>query len=86
MQLSQPPRLAGLFSDIECFTQRVDPRLNSAIDLCEKERDYQTREVLEQLLADTEMDHAYWLEKQLGLIEKIGLQNYLQSQMGGAEG
>ena len=31
------------------------------------------------------MDHAYWLEKQLGLIDKIGLQNYLQSQMGGGE-
>jgi len=28
------------------------------------------------------MDHAYWLEKQLGLIEKVGLQNYIQSQMG----
>ncbi|MEN8261475.1 MAG: bacterioferritin, partial [Pseudomonadota bacterium] len=29
----------------------------------------------------TEEDHAYWLEQQLGLIEKTGLQNYLQSQM-----
>ncbi len=28
-----------------------------------------------------EEDHTYWLEKQLGLIDKIGLQNYLQSQM-----
>ena len=32
-------------------------------------------------LEDTEMDHAYYLEKQLGLIEQIGLQNYKQSQM-----
>ena len=32
---------------------------------------------------DTEEDHAYWLEIQLGLIDRIGLQNYLQSQMGG---
>ncbi len=31
-------------------------------------------------LNDTEEDHAYWLEQQLGLIERIGLQNYLQSQ------
>ena len=52
-----------------------------AIALCEKERDYETRQVLEVLLEDTEMDHAYWLEQQLGLIDRIGLQNYLQSQM-----
>ena len=55
--------------------------LKDAIATCEGERDYQTREILEKLLADTEEDHAYWLEQQLELIEKIGLQNYLQSQM-----
>ncbi len=55
--------------------------LRDAIAACEREQDYQTREILESLLAETEEDHAYWLEKQLGLIEKIGLQNYLQSQM-----
>lgn len=55
--------------------------LREAIALCESEQDYQTREILEALLADTEEDHTYWLEKQLGLIEKIGLENYLQSQM-----
>jgi bacterioferritin len=55
--------------------------LKEAITVCEQEKDYQTREILEQILADTEEDHAYWLEKQLGLIGKIGLQNYLQSQI-----
>jgi len=55
--------------------------LKEAIAVCEAERDFQTREILGVMLADTEEDHAYWLEKQLGLIEKIGLQNYLQSQM-----
>lgn len=55
--------------------------LKKAIALCEQENDYQTREILEVMLADTEEDHTYWLEKQLGLIEKIGLPNYLQSQM-----
>jgi len=55
--------------------------LKQAIACCEAEQDYQTREILRQLLADTEEDHAYWLEQQLGLIDKIGLQNYLQSQM-----
>lgn len=60
----------------------VGAALKDAIALCENENDYVTREVLEQLLEDTEVDHAWWLEKQLGLIEKVGLQNYLQSQMG----
>ncbi len=60
----------------------VDKALKDAIKLCEAQKDYQSREILEQMLADTEEDHAYWLEKQLGLIDKIGLSNYLQSQMG----
>ncbi len=55
--------------------------LKTAIAVCEKEQDYQTREILEKMLADTEEDHAYWLEQQLGLIERIGAKNYLQSQM-----
>ena len=55
--------------------------LRDAIRLCEQKQDYQTREILEQLLYDTEDDHAYWLEKQLRLIDLIGLPNYLQSQM-----
>lgn len=59
----------------------VDKALKAAIKVCEEEQDYQSREILEAMLADTEEDHAYWLEKQLGLIKKIGLQNYLQSQM-----
>jgi bacterioferritin len=60
----------------------VTGSLKDAIKLCEKERDYHTREILEKLLEDTEMDHAYWLEQQLGLIDKMGLENYIQSQMG----
>ena len=61
--------------------RQVIADLRAAIASCEQEQDYQTREILEAMLADTEEDHAYWLEKQLGLIDKIGLQNYLQSQM-----
>lgn len=55
--------------------------LKKAIKVCEDEQDFDSREILVKLLDDTEMDHAYWLEQQLGLIEKVGLQNYLQSQM-----
>ncbi|MBY0430807.1 MAG: bacterioferritin [Rhodospirillales bacterium] len=60
----------------------VVTELKAAIALCEKESDYETRRMLVQLLEDTEQDHAHWLEKQLGLIEKVGLPNYLQSAMG----
>lgn len=56
--------------------------LKESILLCENEKDYQTREMLLKLLEDTEEDHIYWLEKQLGLIDKMGLQNYTQSHMG----
>ena len=56
--------------------------LKKAMAACEKERDYVTRDMLAVQLEDTEMDHAYFLEKQLRQIELVGLQNYLQSQMG----
>jgi bacterioferritin len=48
---------------------------------CEKAQDYVSRDMLGVQLEDTEMDHAYFLEKQLKLIELVGLQNYQQSQM-----
>lgn len=56
-------------------------KLKQAIDLCEKENDYASHDILEKLLKDVEVDHTYWLEQQLGLIDKVGLENYLQSQM-----
>jgi bacterioferritin len=61
----------------------VAAALKEAILCCEQHKDFQTRTVLLQLLRDTEEDHAYWLEQQLGLIENVGLENYLQAQMQG---
>lgn len=69
-----------LQSDLD-LEYAVAKDLKDAIALCEQEQDYQTREILETLLEDTEEDHAYWLEKQLGLIQRIGLANYQQSMM-----
>ena len=60
---------------------RVITELKHAIAVCEKVQDYQSRDLLLELLKDTEEDHTRWLETQLGLIEKIGLENYQQSQI-----
>ncbi|MEL0169150.1 MAG: bacterioferritin [Pseudomonadaceae bacterium] len=69
-----------LESDLK-LEYEVRENLANAIALCERCGDYQTREILEVQLADTEEDHAYWLEQQLRLIKMVGEQNYLQSQM-----
>ena len=63
---------------------KVVGSLKKAMAACEKAQDYVSRDMLAVQLEDTEMDHAYYLEKQLRLIEQIGLQNYLQSQTGPA--
>jgi bacterioferritin len=56
------------------------PLLKEAIAYCESVNDYVTRELFEDIL-ESEEEHVDWLETQLGLIDKTGLQNYLQSQM-----
>lgn len=58
---------------------------NAAIELCTKQKDNGTRELLEPILTESE-EHVDWLETQLGLIEAVGLQNYLTEQMGEDEG
>lgn len=54
---------------------------NAAIHLCMQHQDAGSRELLAKILVESE-EHVDWLETQLGLIEQVGLQNYLQSQMG----
>jgi len=61
----------------------VREALAQGVALCNQHKDFVTREILVVQLEDTEEDHAYWLEQPLGLLDKIGLQNYLQSQMKG---
>ncbi len=60
------------------------PVLKDAIAHCETVRDYISRELFEDIL-ESEEEHIDFLETQLDLIEKVGIQNYLQSQMGGSD-
>lgn len=68
-----------LKADLE-LEKTVQKDLKKVIKLCEDAGDYVTRQILVEQLKDTEEDHAHWLEKQLRLIDLVGLQNYLQSQ------
>lgn len=57
------------------------PLLREAIAFCESVGDYGTRDLFEKILLSEE-EHVDWIETQIGLIDRTGLQNYLQSQMG----
>lgn len=59
------------------------PVLREAIPYCEQVRDYVSREIFERIL-ESEEEHVDWLETQLDLVNRIGLQNYLQNQTGNA--
>lgn len=54
--------------------------LLSAIVACESVQDFASREIFEHILEDTE-EHIDWLETQLGVMQKVGIHNWLQSQI-----
>ena len=56
------------------------PTLREAIPYCESVRDFISRDLLQKIL-DAEEEHVDWIETQLGLIDKVGMQNYLQAKM-----
>lgn len=60
--------------------REAHPMYKEAIAHCEKVQDYVTRDLLSEI-QESEEGHIDWLEEQLGLLEKVGLQNYLQSLM-----
>ena len=74
------PEILNCDLQLELVSQKT---LKEGISVCEQARDYVSRELFEMILEDTE-EHIDWLETQIELIEQVGLQNYLQSQMGDA--
>jgi len=56
------------------------PVLREAVAHCEKVADYVSRALFQDILSSEE-EHVDWIETQLELIGKVGLQNYIQSQM-----
>ena len=67
---------------LECdlkLEHQAIPDLRDAIKYCEEVRDYVSRDLFERILANEE-EHVDWLETQLGLIEKMGLERFLLLQ------
>ena len=60
---------------------RVRAALAEGMALCERVGDFVSREMLRVQLQDTEEDHAHWLEQQLGLIKRLGIQNYQTARL-----
>jgi bacterioferritin len=71
--------LEMLQSDLQLEQQALPP-LREAIAYCEKQADFVTRDLLQTILGSEE-EHVDWLETQLALVESLGVQNYLQSQL-----
>ena len=68
---------------LECdlkLEMKAVPDLRDGIEYCESVRDYVSRDLLQEIL-ESEEEHIDWLETQLGLIEKVGIENYQQSMM-----
>ena len=71
---------------LECdlkLEKAAQKTVKEGIATCEQHSDYVSRELFQMILEDTE-EHIDWLETQLDLIDKVGIQNYLQSQMSAA--
>lgn len=72
---------------LECDLKRekeAHPMYQDAIAHCDSVRDYVTRDLLVQI-QKSEEEHIDWIEEQLGLIERMGLQNYVQTAVGELE-
>ncbi|MBH98938.1 MAG: bacterioferritin [Rhodospirillaceae bacterium] len=64
--------------------QKAIPDLKEGIALCEKKADFVSRQLLQDILKNEE-EHVDWLEEQFDLIERMGLENFIQLQSGSAD-
>ena len=78
LQVGENP-LEMLKADL-ALEEAAIPDLREAIGYCESVRDYVSREILERIL-ESEEEHVDWLETQLDLVNRIGINNYLEQQM-----
>ena len=72
---------------LECdlkLEQEAIPTLKNGIALCEEKADFVSRQLLQDILKSEE-DHVDWLEEQFDLIQRMGLENYIQLQSGSAD-
>lgn len=72
---------------LECdlkLENQAHPDLAAAIEHCEKTGDYVSRQLFDEILASEE-EHIDWLETQIALVDKVGIENYQQSQIHPAE-
>lgn len=71
------PEMLRADLDVEVTNRTM---LQDAIACCEAKRDFASRELLDEILVETEA-HIDWLETQLALIDRVGLEGYQQQQM-----
>jgi bacterioferritin len=72
----------GVKEILECdlrLERRAMPDLRDAVQYCESVRDYGSRELFEEIL-ESEEEHVDYLETQLGLIEKMGIEHFIHLQ------
>ncbi len=75
----------ALEADLKLESDARTVHWSTAVAACETAKDYVSREIAVSILEDAE-EHIDFLETEIGLIEKVGVQNYLQSQMGEGKG
>lgn len=56
------------------------PDLREGVEHCEQVKDFVSRDLFSSIL-ESEEEHVDWIESQLGLIEKMGIENYIQAQI-----